>query len=212
MKYRTFGQYLVQHRRFAIFAAAALFHIAAFVFVRFSLPQAGKIDETEFEVLKLVDVEEYIAPPPVVEARKESKLPDETDVTEVADQPAASELIVQTESRVVEVRDTGSALDEGDFLLQHKVSNIPVIPTAEILSRIVYPPIALKQGIEGVVYLELYIDQTGLIRKINVLKDPGYGFAEAAVAALQGILCDPAMANGAAVAVRFRYPVRFKRK
>ena len=68
---------------------------------------------------------------------------------------------------------------------------------------------AMKQGIEGVVYLELYIDEAGNIRRINVLKDPGYGFADAAVAALEGITCKPAMMNDKPVAVRFRYPVRF---
>jgi outer membrane biosynthesis protein TonB len=38
---------------------------------------------------------------------------------------------------------------------------VPEIPSKEILSRITYPPIALKQGIEGVVYLELFIDADG---------------------------------------------------
>ena len=68
---------------------------------------------------------------------------------------------------------------------------------------------AMKQGIEGVVYLELFIDENGNIRQVNVLKDPGYGFAEAAIAALDGITCKPALMNDKPVAVRFRYPVRF---
>ena len=68
---------------------------------------------------------------------------------------------------------------------------------------------AMKQGIEGVVYLELFIDEAGNIRQVNVLKDPGYGFAEAAVQALDGIVCKPALMNDKPVAVRFRYPVRF---
>jgi len=212
MKLRVIGLYLVRHRMAVIFAVAALFHIAAFVFIRFTLPPAGPIDEAKYDVLKLVDVEEYIPPPPEVEVRKLEKLPEETKVTEVDNQPASSEVIVQTESQVLEVSSPRYEIEENDFLQQHKVSAIPVIPTAEILSRIVYPPIALKQGIEGVVYLELYIDQTGQIRKINILKDPGYGFAEAAVAALKNVVCKPAMANGEAVAVRFRYPVRFKSK
>ncbi|HNY21606.1 MAG TPA: energy transducer TonB [Treponemataceae bacterium] len=81
--------------------------------------------------------------------------------------------------------------------------------TQTILSRIEYPAMAMKQGIEGVVYLELFIDEAGLIRKISVLKDPGHGFAEAAIAAITGLRCKPASANGRPVAVRFRYPVRF---
>ena len=53
------------------------------------------------------------------------------------------------------------------------------------------------------------IDANGVIRKIKVLKDPGHGFAQAAVAALDGITCVPANANGKNCAVRYRYPVKF---
>lgn len=204
--------WLIQHRRFAIFALAAFLHLAAFAFIRFTIPPENKTDEKKYEVLKLVDVEEYIPPPPP---------PAEAKVTTVYNQPSASEEIIQSEAPVVEVTDSSVVTvvpvapvvtviaSESEYLPQHKVSNIPEIPTADILSRIEYPPIALRQGIEGVVYLELYIDQTGLIRKIIVLKDPGYGFAEAAVASLKNVQCKPALANGVPVAVRFRYPVRF---
>jgi 4-diphosphocytidyl-2C-methyl-D-erythritol kinase len=89
------------------------------------------------------------------------------------------------------------------------ISVVPEIPTKSILSKIEYPKMAMKQGIEGVVYLELFIDENGNIRQVNVLKDPGYGFAEAAIAALDGIICKPALMNDKPVAVRFRYPVRF---
>ena len=114
-----------------------------------------------------------------------------------------SENIQETEKEVVEVQ------EEIDYVPQHKISVIPEIPTKAILSKIEYPKMAMKQGIEGVVYLELFIDEAGNIRKVNVLKDPGYGFAEAALAALDGITCKPALVNDRPVAVRFRYPIRF---
>jgi protein TonB len=190
------NQALIRHRRSIIFTAAGLLHLAAFIFIRFSMPPAGEVDESKYEILKLVDVEEYLPPPP------------KENVTTVYNQPTASEQVIQSESAVYEVDDSQYG-GEPDYLPQHKVSSIPVMPTSDILSRIEYPPIALRQGIEGVVYLELFIDQSGIIRKVKVLKDPGYGFAEAAVAVLQNVLCKPAMANGVPVAVRFRYPVRF---
>jgi protein TonB len=86
------------------------------------------------------------------------------------------------------------------------------LPVQAILDQIIYPPLAAKQGLEATVILDLYIDQTGKIRKITVLKDPGYGFAEAAVAALQGRTVVPARSQGQPCAVRFRYPVRFTLK
>ena len=106
---------------------------------------------------------------------------------------------------------TGNA-EEPDYLPQFKITEVPVIPSEKVLSKIAYPPLAAKQGIEATVFLELYIDERGAIRQIKVLKDPGFGFAEAAVRALDGAECVPAKMDGRPVAVRYRYPVRFTLK
>lgn len=191
--------WIVRHRMPVFLAFAGLVHLAAFGLLRFSTPSAPEPEESYSEILKLVDVNEYLPPPEVIEEK-----------TVVYNQPEASEEVIETEKEIIETSDPGYAgVPEPDYLPQHKISDVPAIPAKEILGRIEYPPIALRQGIEGVVYLELYIDQTGLIRRITVLKDPGFGFADAALRALQGIRCAPARANGVPVAVRFRYPVRF---
>jgi TonB family protein len=106
----------------------------------------------------------------------------------------------------------GGGEAETEFLSQFKITDAPRVPSEEILSKIVYPPLAAKEGIEATVYLELFIDQAGNIRKISVLKDPGYGFAEAAIQAFAGIVCQPALVEGHSVAVRFHYPIRFRLK
>jgi protein TonB len=99
-----------------------------------------------------------------------------------------------------------------EYLPQNMVSVVPNLDEKEILSRMVYPSIARRAGIEGLVYLELYIDRNGLVQRIRVLKEspPGRGFGEAAVKAFEGLRGDPAMLNGEAVSVRYRYPVRFR--
>ncbi|MBN1617323.1 MAG: energy transducer TonB [Spirochaetales bacterium] len=191
-------KWFIAHRYVVVMLAVAIFHLAALVFIRFGLGETMSEPLTDYRVLKLVDIEEYAPPPPAVET------------TMVYNQPTASEQIVTTEDQVIEVDDPSALIAaEPDYLPQHKISVIPEIPTKEILGKIRYPSLALRQQIEGVVYLELYIDQTGLVRKIQVLKDPGFGFAESAVEALTGVRCKPAIANGQPVAVRFRYPVRF---
>jgi hypothetical protein len=80
---------------------------------------------------------------------------------------------------------------DSDYVPQFKVTALPVIPVKEALSKIEYPTLATKQGVETTVYLELYIDRNGKIVKAVVLKDPGFGFAEASVKGL---------------AVRYRFP------
>lgn len=185
----------------AIFAFVLLLHAAAIVFINFTgREEDSQIDEfVEAEVFKLVDIQEYTPPPPA---------PVEKSVGKVVSQPKAAENIIETKEEVLEEK-PASQQTEIEYLPQHKISSIPVIPSREVLSRIVYPSMALKQGIEAVVYLELFIDSTGLIKKIKVLKDPGHGFAEAAVKALEGLKCIPASANGKNCAVKYRYPVKF---
>ena len=177
--------------RLAVFAFALLIHVAAICF--FSVKQkeddVETVDFSQADVFKLVDVQEYAKPEP------------QSDEI-VVNQPKASERVRETEKKVKD-------FDESAFLPQHKISSVPVIPIREVLSKIEYPPMALRQGIEAVVYLELFIDSKGAIKNIKVLKDPGHGFAEAAVAALKGIVCVPANANGKNCAVRYRYPIKF---
>ena len=177
----------------AIFVFALLLHVAAICFfsVKPKEEDVETVDFSQADVFKLVDVQEYVKPPV-----------QEKTVT-VADQPKASVRVKETDKKVIK------EFDERAFLPQHKISSVPVIPIREVLSRIEYPPLALRQGIEAVVYLELFIDSKGEIKNIKVLKDPGHGFAEAAVAALKGIMCVPANANGKNCAVRYRYPIKF---
>lgn len=191
---------LSKYSRFArpaLFAVALILHIAVISIFNFTEKEEAveTVDFREAEVFKLVDIQEYIEPPKIKNEIKE--------VVTVKNQPKASENIQETEETVQE------EVDYSEYLPQHKISTVPIIPANEILSRIEYPPMALKQGIEAVVYLELFIDSKGIIKNIKVLKDPGYGFAQAAVNAFNGITCIPAIANGNACAVKFRYPVKF---
>lgn len=112
--------------------------ICKFNFRSGSIP-VETVDFREMEVFKLVDVQEF-APPEVKEVKETVK---------VSRQPEASENITETEKEVE------SEPEEIVYLPQHKISSVPVVPVREILSRIEYPPMALKQGIEDVVYLEL---------------------------------------------------------
>ena len=178
-----------------LFSLVIVLHVVVLICVKFSISNAAPEEEKNAEIFKLVDVEEFVPPPPPPPIIQKKDI--------VINQVKTSENIQETEKEVVEVE------EEIDYVPQHKISVVPEIPTKAILSKIEYPKMAMKQGIEGVVYLELFIDENGNIRRINVLKDPGYGFEEAAIAALDGIICKPALVNDKPVAVRFRYPVRF---
>ena len=88
----------------------------------------------------------------------------------------------------------------------------PSFNRADLASRIKYPSLAKRQGIEGLVMLRLFISASGRVERIEVEEDPGYGLAQAAVRAFTGLQGKPAILEGKAVPVMLRYPVRFTLK
>lgn len=98
-------------------------------------------------------------------------------------------------------------------------TNLP-IPTDEFLVtqmprrklevRADYPEVARKQGIEGVVEMDLLIDREGRVRDVKVVRGIGFGLDESAVRAVEQMLFEPARVENEPVAVRIRYGYRFE--
>jgi len=157
-------------------------------------------------VMRLVDVQEVLPPPPPPE------LPPE--IPRITDE-AIAEIMIETDEPpppVIAPPRHHAFPEQIEFLRLHQISVHPVLPEDEILARIVYPPIAQRSNIEGLVILELFIDRHGNVRDVRVLREdpPNRGFGEAAINAFRGISGKPAEANGEPVAVRFRYDLRFQ--
>lgn len=72
-----------------------------------------------------------------------------------------------------------------------------------------YPGSARRRGKEGTVLLRLSISETGHLSHIELLEDPGHGFADAAIEAVRNSSFSPARHNGRPVAVKATLPVRF---
>jgi periplasmic protein TonB len=88
----------------------------------------------------------------------------------------------------------------------YMVSNMPRLKS-EI--RIPYPAEAKKEGVEGPVVMDLLIDSAGKVRKVDLIKGPGSGLNEAAVAAVENFEFIPARIGEQNVAVKIRYTYRF---
>ncbi|MBL7149831.1 MAG: energy transducer TonB [Candidatus Cloacimonetes bacterium] len=76
----------------------------------------------------------------------------------------------------------------------------------------IYPPFALKAGIEGQVMLEVEVFADGTVGAVNVIRSvmsgPG-GLDEAAVNSVKKWIFQPAMSAGKPVACWITYPVEF---
>ena len=71
------------------------------------------------------------------------------------------------------------------------------------------PERARRLGQEGKVVLRLRIDARGNLLRAEVVQDPGYGFGEAAVAAVKRSSFRPATIAGKPVSCIARLPIRF---
>ncbi|MDR2483232.1 MAG: energy transducer TonB [Treponema sp.] len=199
--------------RLWLFIGVGLVHLALILFLAIRVNVPPQAPDQGAQVMKLTDLLEEEPPPPppppqappvenAAEAIAEKMI--ETDTA--PDQVTASPLAFTPPS--VQYAPPG----EENYLPMHKVSAPPVFSEREIMAAVVYPPIALRSGIEGIVHLELFVDRQGAVQRIVILREepPGRGFGEAAVKAFTGRQGKPAEANGEAVAVRYRYPVRFR--
>ena len=81
---------------------------------------------------------------------------------------------------------------------------------ASIQERIVYPPIALRAGIEGKVYVLAFVDENGDVTKTKLIKGIGGGCDEAAVKAVKDAKFIPGKQRGKPVKVQVMVPVIFK--
>lgn len=191
---------IAKERLFSI-AAAVLLHLLVLFFAAWTIKTAVTAAAERSLEVRLVDVQERPEEKPVRE-----QVPREDPVAET---------VVETDEHIQ--RDENPAVDseagEGiDYLSMAQASVLPRFLESEIKKRMVYPPIAQRAGIEGQVILELFVDKSGLVRNVRVLREdpPDRGFGEAAAAIFRGLKGAPALADGEQVAVRYRHPIKFE--
>ncbi|QQO07730.1 energy transducer TonB [Breznakiella homolactica] len=193
--------------RIVSFAAVAVLHAVVIFLLVFTVRQDIPEETEAAEVMKLVDVRETTPPPPPKEP------PPPENISNTAEAVAETMVAADVPPPETVTAPVPQPRQEAiEYLPMSKISVLPVFPEDEIRRAVVYPPIALRSGVEGIVYLELFVDREGNIRDITILRETpeNRGFGEAAVNAFKGIKGKPAEANGQPVAVRYRYPVRFK--
>ncbi|MDR2700917.1 MAG: energy transducer TonB [Spirochaetaceae bacterium] len=191
-------------RRSASILIAVLAHVLLLFFAVFTIKTVVNPPSESAGIIRLADIREE-APPK----------PQPVSVPAAVSEPIAA-IVVETEDAVsASASVSGETFSEEedaiDFLPMHLVSQLPRFSEDEIKRKVIYPPIAQRSELEGTVYLEIFVDSSGAVKSVTILKEdpPDRGFGEAAAKAFQGLKGSPALANGKEVAVRYRYPVRF---
>lgn len=98
--------------------------------------------------------------------------------------------------------------EEGIFL-------IPEIPpemtnNANVISRIVYPAEARRNGIEGLVIVKMLVDENGEASRMEILKGIGHGCDKEALRVLRRAKFKPATYEGQPVKAWHTHPIKFK--
>jgi protein TonB len=188
--------------RLCVFFIAVTLHLVIIFFFVFDTEKIIQEQAETARVMKLADLAEI---PPTPPAPPEPEIPVVEDIAEI---------MVETDIAPVQSIETAPAVavvSQDVYLPMHLVSTLPQFDEGSIVSDIIYPPIALRSGIEGRVILELLIDYTGTVQRVIIVREEpqGRGFGEAAVRVFSGRKGKPATANGEPVSCRFRYPITF---
>lgn len=100
--------------------------------------------------------------------------------------------------------------EEAVFFVAVEEQPEPIGGIEAIQSKIVYPEIAKRAGVQGRVFIKAFVDETGTVKKAEVIKGIGAGCDEAAVAAVMQTQFKPGKQRGKAVKVQVSIPIVFK--
>jgi protein TonB len=101
---------------------------------------------------------------------------------------------------------------EEDYVVFAEKMPAPVGGVEAIMKKIKYPPTAQKAGIEGKVYILIYINESGGVDDVKVVKGIGGGCDEEAANVIKGHKFSAAEHNGAAVKSKLSLAIQFKLK
>lgn len=102
-----------------------------------------------------------------------------------------------------------SAQSDG-YLPFAEVMPQPIGGMESLYKHISYPEMAKNAGVEGKVYVLVFINQQGHVDDVKVLKGIGGGCDEAAVNGIKEIRFSPGKQGGQPVKVKLSLPIDFK--
>lgn len=105
----------------------------------------------------------------------------------------------------------------------HAQDTDPYLPFAEqmpepiggiesIYKKITYPDAARSSRLEGKVYVQVFVDESGNVNDVKVLKDIGLGCGKAAADAIKRTKYKPGHNQGVAVKVKMAMAITFQLK
>ena len=104
----------------------------------------------------------------------------------------------------------GAPTEESEYLIAADEMPEPIGGLYAIQSKIRYPEEAKRNGVEGKVFIQAFIDETGNVVEAKVIKRAGYGLDRAAWLAVKQTKFSPGKKDGKPVKVQISIPIVFK--
>ncbi|MBT8382012.1 MAG: energy transducer TonB [Ignavibacteria bacterium] len=160
------------------------------------------------EIQKEKNLQKLVSPPPktpdFIEAPlivEEEKIDDNKNVNQLAGTPPEQQP-PPTKKKVEE--------EEPVYFVAVEEMPEPIGGIGEIQKKIIYPEIAKRAGLEGKVLVNAFVDESGNVIKVEVIKGIGLGCDEAAVNAVLQTKFKPGKQRGKSVKVKITIPITFK--
>lgn len=99
---------------------------------------------------------------------------------------------------------------EATFFVAVEEMPAPIGGISAIQKKIVYPEIAKRAGVQGRVFVKAFVNEKGIVEKVELVKGIGAGCDEEALRAVKATRFKPGRQRGKAVRVQVMIPVLFK--
>ena len=200
--------------------AAVVIHLIIFISFILFLPRQKNEDALKVKILKYAE----LGPPPSIirntppavkvvaekptfgtpVVAKKGEAVSEFEVPKDAS-PASGE--IKVEQPAAEVKK--EVIDE-TFYVAVDMMPEPGGGIEAIQKKIVYPPEARRDKVEGKVIVKAFIDEAGSVRRVEIVKGLGSGCDEAAMAAVRSTRFRPGKMNGKVVRVQMTIALAFR--
>jgi protein TonB len=159
-------------------------------------------------------------PPPISVSTPQAK-PTVGAPVPVPDAEVSAEQTIATQTEMSQVAPIGDASGSGEFAVQQDIRIDDDAPPADFVAvekepvvvkkvEPKYPELAMRAGLEGKVWVKIWVDKEGKAKQVVVLKSDAEIFNEPAVEAAKQFVFTPAYMNNGPVSVWVSVPFKFR--
>ncbi|MFZ0454980.1 MAG: TonB family protein [Ignavibacteriaceae bacterium] len=136
----------------------------------------------------------------------------EIDITkDIPDKNTEPEMKISLEEKIAEQPKERKIIEEEpQFFVAVEDMPEPIGGIQAIQKKIKYPDMAKKAGVAGKVFVTAFVDETGTVTNLKLLKGLGAGCDEEAINAVKETKFKPGMQRGRPVKVQITIPIVFK--